>query len=111
MNDEQNRDITVIGVRLADQAHAVWLAAAADATEAYDAWGDAVHQDRGLRYAAYHAALDREESAARDLERVWELARPCREGSAVAGLTGPRVLEPAVGVPSTQAARHDTYDA
>jgi hypothetical protein len=111
MNDEQTRDITAIGARLADQAHAVWLAAAADATQAYHAWGDAVHQDRGLRYAAYSAALDREESAARDLERVWELARPCREGSAVAGVAEPRVLEPAVGVPSPQSAPRGTYHA
>jgi hypothetical protein len=31
-----------------------------------------------MAYAAYRAALDREEAAAQDLERLWELAEPCR---------------------------------
>ena len=53
----------VIGPKPADLYDA-WLFAAADATLALAAWRSACSGERGDAYAAYVAALDREEQAA-----------------------------------------------
>jgi hypothetical protein len=45
-----------------------WLDAADDAHEAYVAWRDADRSERSDAFLVYHAALDREEAAARALE-------------------------------------------
>jgi hypothetical protein len=70
-------DVAEIGVRLLDEAHTAWLAAERDCDQALGAWSEASPRDRGARYVSYRAALDREEAAARDLRRLWELAGPC----------------------------------
>lgn len=69
------RELAEIGVRLLDGAYMAWLVAARDCEEAMRAWRD----DEPGGYWAYLAALDREEAAARDLQRLSELARPCRD--------------------------------
>jgi hypothetical protein len=45
-----------------------WLDAADDAHEAYVAWRDADRAEKSDAFLVYHAALDREEAAARALE-------------------------------------------
>ena len=53
----------LVGPKPADLYDA-WLFAAADATLALAAWRSATRDERGDAYAAYVAALDREEQAA-----------------------------------------------
>jgi hypothetical protein len=45
-----------------------WFDAADDAHEAYLAWRDADRDQRAEGFVVYHAALDREEAAARALQ-------------------------------------------
>jgi hypothetical protein len=54
-----SRDVAVIGVRSLDDGHLTWVAAEA--------------------YAAYRAAVAREETAARDLQRLCELTQPYQD--------------------------------
>jgi hypothetical protein len=58
------------GIRLADEAHASWSLATLQCAEALRAWCAAGPSDRAAANVAYRAALDREEAAARDLERL-----------------------------------------
>jgi hypothetical protein len=58
----------LVGPRPADLYDA-WLFAAADATLALAAWRSAMRGERGDAYAAYVAALDREEQAALSFRR------------------------------------------
>ena len=67
-----------IGVRLLDEAHIVWLGAQSECENALRDWFDSTPRDRDATYFRYRAALDREEAAARDLERLCELSEPCR---------------------------------
>jgi hypothetical protein len=46
-----------------------WLDAADDASEAYVAWRHADRDDEANAFVVYRAALDREEAAARALQR------------------------------------------
>jgi hypothetical protein len=73
----ERHDVAKIGVRLFDDAHTAWLAAERDCDQALHAWSEATPRDGRARYASYRAALDREEAAAHDLHRLWELAAPC----------------------------------
>jgi hypothetical protein len=66
-----------IGIRLMDDAYIAWLAAETQASEALSAWFDAGPRHEHA-YHAYLAALDREQAAALDLERLWAVAEPCR---------------------------------
>jgi len=74
-----DRELAVIGLRLLDDAHAAWAAAESECEAALRDWLDSHRQ--AAAYPAYRAALDREEAAARDLERLTEIA------SAYAALT------------------------
>jgi hypothetical protein len=74
---DERREVAEIGVRLFDDAHTAWLAAELDCDQALRAWSEASPRDCSARYASYRAALDREEAAAHDLHRLWELAWPC----------------------------------
>lgn len=76
MTDEVSTEIAAIGVRLLEDAHIAWVAAAAESSEALRAWFEAPRFDRA--YYAYLAAVDREHAAARDLERLVAVAEPCR---------------------------------
>jgi hypothetical protein len=72
---ERRGELAEIGVRLVDGAYMAWLVAERECDQALREW----QEERPDAYWGYRAALDREEAAARDLERLSELARPCRE--------------------------------
>jgi hypothetical protein len=67
--------IAEIGIRLLDDAHMAWQLAELECEHALRAWCDGAPGPTGDRYVSYRAALDREEAAARDLQRLWEVAR------------------------------------
>jgi len=63
-------ELVEAGIRLADEAHGSWSLATLQCAEALRVWSEAGPSDRRAANLAYRAALDREEAAARDLERV-----------------------------------------
>jgi hypothetical protein len=67
-----DRDLAAIGIRLLDDAYAAWAVAESECESALHAWHESHRQ--ATAYPAYRAALDREEAAARDLERLTEIA-------------------------------------
>jgi hypothetical protein len=67
-------EIAEIGIRLLDDAHLAWQRAEFECEETLRAWFEGTPRTRADRYQAYLAALDREEAAAHDLQRLWELA-------------------------------------
>ena len=85
MIDEQNTELAAIGVRLLDDAYLAWFSAESESEAALANWWRSTGASRSLAYAAYRAALDREEAAARDLERLWSLSEPYRVALALAG--------------------------
>jgi hypothetical protein len=84
------RDAAEIGVRLLDEAHTIWLIAECEVQQTLDAWREQGCGTRADRYRAYLAAVEREEAAARDLQRLYEIASPTRgtPGSAAIALGG-----------------------
>lgn len=72
--------VTVIGDDVIAHALAAWRAAERDCQRSLHAWYDASPVQRDTRYFAYRAALDREEAAARDLDRLSELSAQARPG-------------------------------
>jgi hypothetical protein len=72
-------NIDEIGVRLIDDMYLVWRAAESDCDKALDRWLDAGPSDEMAAYCSYRAAIDREEAAARDLQRLYEVTAPCRQ--------------------------------
>ncbi|MBB4663859.1 hypothetical protein [Conexibacter arvalis] len=68
-------DLVAIGTRLIDEVFQSWQAAQLLCHEAFHAWCDAAPAQRAGAHAAYRAALDREEAAAHDLQRVTQAAR------------------------------------
>jgi hypothetical protein len=69
----------VIGVRSLDDAQMTWVAAEVESGQALRAWLKGAASHRAAAYAEYRAAADREETAARDLQRLDELTRPYQE--------------------------------
>ncbi len=63
-----------IALRLYDDAYLAWLNAEADSGQALQAWSDEKASTRAAAYLSYQAALEREETAARDLQRLSTLA-------------------------------------
>lgn len=79
MTEHLNSEIAAIGIRLVDDAYMAWLSSETDSENALQAWIKAAGANRDTAYQAYRAALDREEAAALDLQRLSELAQPlCR---------------------------------
>jgi hypothetical protein len=78
MTDDTHTDLATIGVRLLDDAYLAWFSAESECETTLRAWFQATGERRGTAYLSYRAALDREEASARDLERLWDLAAPCR---------------------------------
>jgi hypothetical protein len=78
INRNASHDLAVIGVRLLDDAHMTWVAAELESENALRAWFKGATSHRAA-YFAYRAADDREEAAARDLQRLSELTQPCQE--------------------------------
>jgi hypothetical protein len=79
INRNTSRDLAVIAVRVLDDAHMTWVAAEVESEYALRAWFDAGAPQTAGAYLAYRAAADREEAAARDLQRLSELTQPCQE--------------------------------
>jgi hypothetical protein len=69
----------VIAVRVLDDAYMTWVAAEVESEYALRAWFDAGAPQGAGAYVAYREAVDREEGAARDLQRLSELTQPCQE--------------------------------
>ncbi len=74
----ETTEVAKIGIRLTEETYAAWTDAEDDSAQFLCAWFDRpVHNDE--RYYAYLAALDREEAAALDLQRLAEVAEVCRD--------------------------------
>jgi hypothetical protein len=56
-----------------------WVAAEVESEHALRAWFDADATQGADAYLAYRAAVDREEAAARDLQRLSDLTQPCQD--------------------------------
>jgi hypothetical protein len=79
INRNTSRDLAVIAVRVLDDAHMTWVAAEVESEHALRAWFDAGAPQGACAYLVYRAAVDREEAAARDLQRLSDLTQPCQE--------------------------------
>ena len=77
-------ELVEIGFRLLDEAHVAWRRAELECERALRAWYDGPPRASVDRYLSYRAALDREQAAARDLERLWDLARSGHDALAAA---------------------------
>ena len=71
-NHLAGRDVGGIAIRLLDDVYMAWSRAQTECHIALRAWFDSGTTNREA-YHAYRAALDREEAAAVDLERLSEL--------------------------------------
>lgn len=82
-------ELAEIGIRLLDEAHVAWQRAELECELALEAWYEGSPRQSTDRYLSYRAALDREQAAAHDLERLWDLARSGHEAlSAAAAYAG-----------------------
>ena len=79
MNSSEHQ-IAQIGVRLLDVAYMAWRTAESESEAALRAWLDGSARNRDAAWCVYWAALDREEAAAHDLQRLSQLARPFADG-------------------------------
>lgn len=80
----QRLELAEIGIRLLDEAHVAWQRAEFDCEQTLRAWYEGPPRAATELYLSYRAALDREHAAARDLERLWELAASGHEALAAA---------------------------
>jgi hypothetical protein len=78
INRNPSRDLAVIAVRVLDDAHMTWVAAEVESEHALRAWFDAGAPQAARAYLVYRAAVDREEAAASDLQRLSDLTQPCQ---------------------------------
>lgn len=69
-----SREAAELGRRLLDDAYTAWLVAENEAEQSLDAWRERASGTCASRYRAYLAAVEREEAAARDLQRLSEIA-------------------------------------
>lgn len=60
-----------------DDAHLAWFIAETECAHAFQAWRAGTGNDADMAFCSYLAALDREEAAARHLERLWNATEPC----------------------------------
>jgi hypothetical protein len=67
-------ELAEIGIRLLDDAHVAWQRAELECELALQAWYEGPPRTSVDSYLSYQAALDREQAAAHDLERLWEIA-------------------------------------
>lgn len=71
-------DIAEISARLLDEAHIAWMTAEGQCAHLLQVCNECAGERRRLAFLSYEAALEREEAAAQDLQRLWELTTPCR---------------------------------
>jgi len=74
MPDKTQADATAITVGVVDDVYCAWFTAESESEVALRLWFNATPAGRDLAYRVYVAALDREEAAARDLERRTDAA-------------------------------------
>jgi hypothetical protein len=79
INRGTSRALAVIGDRVLDDAHMTWIGTEVESEHALHAWFAGAAPDRAAAYVAYRAALDPEEAAACDLQRLYALIRSYRE--------------------------------
>jgi hypothetical protein len=84
----KRHELAEIGIRLLDEAHVAWHRAERECEDALRAWYDGPPRASVERYLAYRAALDREQAAARDLQRLWELGKAGHDALAAASADG-----------------------
>jgi hypothetical protein len=72
--EHRRSEIAEIGIRLLDDAHVAWQRAELECEQRLQAWFEGTARTRAEGYQSYLAALDREEAAAQDLQRLWEIA-------------------------------------
>jgi hypothetical protein len=77
MTEHLDIELADIGIRLLDNAYLAWFSAESESDIALCDWWQSSGSRRSAASAAYRAALDREEAAARDLERLWTLSQTC----------------------------------
>ena len=75
MTEELAHEVARIGVRLLDEAYMVWCAAESECEKALRGWSVGTSAAGAEAYCTYRAALDREEAAARDLQKLYEVAQ------------------------------------
>ena len=80
----RRHELAEIGIRLLDEAHVAWQRAELECEQALRAWFDGSPRTSADRYLFYRGALDREQAAARDLQRLWELGRSGHDALAAA---------------------------
>jgi hypothetical protein len=79
MTENVRTEVPESGVDMFDDAYLAWFDAENECERALGAWSAVARGDGNLAYFAYQAALDREQAAARYLERVCQLAGPGRD--------------------------------
>ena len=79
LNRTTSRALAAMGVRTRDDAHMTWVAAEVESEHAMRAWSEGDAPNRAAAYLAYNAALDREEAAANDLQRLCEPTQPYQD--------------------------------
>jgi hypothetical protein len=79
MTEDPDTTVAEISVRLLEDAYLAWFSAETDCEVALHTWLRGAGAGSKLTYSTYRAALDREEAAARDLERLWVLCEPYRQ--------------------------------
>ena len=79
MIDNPQIEVATMEARLLDDAYLAWFSAESECESTLHGWFRAPGDLSAGAYLAYRAALEREEDAARDLERLWRLSGPCRE--------------------------------
>jgi hypothetical protein len=77
MTEEIAHEVARISVRLLDEAYMVWWEAESECEEALRGWSAGTSRGGAEAYWTYRAALEREEAAARDLQKLHEVAPSC----------------------------------
>jgi hypothetical protein len=70
MSKQSQHCVAVSDIRRRDNAYILWAATESECGQALQAWGAASPSQGASAYAVYRAALEREEAAARHLERI-----------------------------------------
>ena len=84
MISDVNTEPAAIEVRMIDDAYLAWFGAESECETALRVWFRSSGTEDSVAFAAYVAALDREEAAARDLQKLWDLAELSRPKVALA---------------------------
>ncbi|MEO6858398.1 MAG: hypothetical protein ABI323_07410 [Solirubrobacteraceae bacterium] len=75
MSEQDQHEAAVEAIFLRDDAHISWADAETECGAALRTWYAATESRRVSAYAVYLAALEREEAAARDIERLTAVIR------------------------------------